>query len=163
GPVPIVGLVFRGVPHGHPDDVPLQLLMASIGGGESSRAYVDLVRRKELAVVALGGAFALERAGLAGLGAGTEPMGYDLHKPLAARWEEVDNVLSEGVADEELERVRNSYARNSVTELLTVASKASALGEAALLGGDAQLANTLLDRVRAVTTADLQRVAKQYL
>lgn len=163
GPLPIVGLLFRGVPKGHPDDVPLQLLLAAMAGGESSRAYVDLVRRKELAVAAIGGAFSLERAGLAALAALTEPMGYDLDETTAALWEEIDHVLSGGIADEELERVRNGYARESVTELLTVASKASALGEAALLGGDAQLANTLLDRVRAVTPADLLRVAKEYL
>jgi predicted Zn-dependent peptidase len=53
GPVPIAGLVFRAVPEGDPDAVPLDMLMQVLGGGESSRVYIDLVRRKEIAVAGM--------------------------------------------------------------------------------------------------------------
>ncbi|MCB9916694.1 MAG: insulinase family protein, partial [Planctomycetes bacterium] len=56
GPAPVGGIVFLTVPAGHPDALPLQMLMQILGGGESSRTYLSLVRRKEVAEIAGGGA-----------------------------------------------------------------------------------------------------------
>ncbi|MHC4846702.1 MAG: M16 family metallopeptidase, partial [Planctomycetota bacterium] len=65
GPVPIAGVSFQAVPDGHPDAVALNLLMSIIGGGESSRLYIDMVRRKEVAVMGMGLYAGLEQAGFA--------------------------------------------------------------------------------------------------
>jgi zinc protease len=162
GPVPIAGIAFRTVPQGHPDAVALELLMSILGGGESSRVYVDLVRRKEVAVVGAGMYVGFEQAGFAGLIGVLMPLG-DTDPVVAALWEQAEKVKAEGVTDEELAKARKQALRADVTQLLSVASKASSLGEAATLYGDTQEANERIRRMETVTAADLQRVAQQYL
>jgi zinc protease len=162
GPVPIVAQVFRTVPEAHPDAPALDLLMAILGGGESSRLYLDLVKKDEMAQMAMAMHFTLEQDGLAILAAVLGPLG-NKEKAMAALADEVKRVREAPVAAEELEKVKNTALAGVVTETLTVAGKASALGEAALLRGDANDVNTALDRIRAVTVEDIQRVAKTYL
>ncbi len=162
GPVPIAGLAFRAVPEGHADALPLELLMSILGGGESSRVYVDLVRRKEIAVAGMGLYIGLEQAGFAALVGLTMPFG-DTGKVLAALHEQVALVREAGVTEDELAKVRKQMIRADVTAGLTIESKASALGQAATLWGDTQLANERIAQMSAITTADLQRVAQTYL
>ncbi len=162
GPVPIAALAFRGVPQGHDDALPLDMLMQILGGGESSRVYVDVVRRKDAAAMALGIYIGMEQAGFAALAGIAMPFG-DTDKIMDALWEQVELVKKDGVTDAELAKVRNQIARSQVTEALTVASKANLLGSAHVLEGDAQRANTYFNRVRTVTADDLKRVANTYL
>jgi zinc protease len=77
--------------------------------------------------------------------------------------EQVKAVREKPVAPEELEKAKNNAMSRVVSETLTVSGKASALGEAALLRGDPDYVNIALDRIRAVTALDLQRVASTYL
>lgn len=162
GPVPLAGIVFETVPKGHPDALPLEMLVSVLGGGESSRLYLDLVRRKQVAAFGGGGAVGFEQAGLAILGGVAKPFG-DVDAIVAATWDAIAAVREDGVTEDELAKVAANLHRDDVTESLSVASKASALGEAAVLLGDAQLVNTRAERVRAVTVDDLRRVANAYL
>jgi zinc protease len=164
GPVPIAGLAFRAVPEGHPDAVALEMLMQILGGGESSRVYIDLVRRKEVAMMGVGMYAGLEQAGFAALVGITQPAPFG--KPdqvIDALWEVVDRVRTEGVTEEELAKVRKQVRAADVTSSLTVASKASALGQAAVLYGDTQEANERVRRMEAVTREEIGRVARTYL
>lgn len=162
GPVPIAGIAFRAVPDGHPDATALTLLMSILGGGESSRLYIDLVRRKDIAVAGLGLYAGLEQAGFAALVGIAMPFG-DTEPIIDAIWEQVEKVKADGVTEAELAKVRKQTMRAEVTQSLTVASKASALGAAATLYGDAQEANERVRRVAEVGVEDLARVANTYL
>ncbi len=162
GPVPVAGIAFRAVPDGHPDAVALTLLMSILGGGESSRVYIDLVRRRDIAVAGMGLFLGLEQAGFAALVGVTMPFG-DTGGVLEALWEQVELVKAQGVTEEELAKARKQALAADVAEMQTVASKANALGQAATLFGDAQEANVRIRRMETVTAADLQRVAQAYL
>jgi zinc protease len=162
GPVPIAGIAFQAVPDGHPDAVALNLLMSIIGGGESSRLYIDMVRRKEVAVMGMGMYAGLEQAGFAALVGITMPLG-DTDPIIDAIWEQIELVKAEGVTEDELAKVRKQVMRADVTESLTIASKAGALGQAAVLYGDTQEANERIRRMEQVGIEDLQRVANTYL
>jgi len=162
GPVPVVALAFRTVPKGHPDEAALDLLLAILGDGESSRLYLDLVKERQIAQLAMARHFTLEQDGLAGMGAVLGPFG-DKKKAMDALKEHVRLVREKPVTPEELEKVRNNALKAAVTGTLTVAGKASALGEATLLRGDPNDVNLALDRIRAVKIEDIERVAKTYL
>lgn len=162
GPVPIAGIGFRSVPEGHVDAIGLDLLMNILGGGESSRIYLDLVRRKEKAVEALGAYVGFEQAGFAVLAGVTLPFG-DTDGVLSGCWEQVEKIKAEGVTGDELAKARKQALRGDVTTLLSVASKANVLGQAATLFGDAQEANARIRRMETITAADLQRIAQTYL
>jgi len=164
GPVPLAGLVYRGPPVGHPDAVGLDMLVQILAGGESSRVYVDAVRRERVAMVALGAYVGLEDAGLVIVGGASRPGPFaDTDGLIASIREQVARVREEGVTEAELEKARNQALAAAVSESLTVDSKASALGRAAVLLGDAQEANRRLERVRAVTTDELHHLAETWL
>jgi len=162
GPVPFVGYIYRGVPQEHDDALPLEMLMNILGGGESSRLYKDLVKERQIAQVAVAGAFALEDDGLAAVGAAIMPWG-NKQKVLDAMREHVEKIKSEPVTQRELEKVRNQLLSQEVMNALTVANKARLLGQYEVLQGGADKANERLAQIRAVTTDDLLRVAKIYL
>ncbi len=162
GPAPILGLMYRGVPQSHDDALPLEMLMAIIGGGESSRLHKDLVKEKQIAQFAVAGAFSMEDDGIAGAGAVIMPWG-NRQKVVDALREHIDKVRNEPVTQRELDKVRNQLLSQEVTNALTVESKAGLLGRYEVLEGGADKANERLAKIRAVTTDDLLRVAKVYL
>ncbi len=162
-PAPLVGLLFRTVPLGHPDAIPLQLLGTILGGGQSSRLYRELVAEKELAVMAAAGAWALEQDAIFAAGAVLQPFGGDPAKVLAALEAQLERVRTEPVTEPELTKARNQMLKGVVEQNLTIVSKASALGSAAVLEGNAARVNERLAAIRRVTPDDLQRCAKTYL
>lgn len=161
-PAPIVGVLYRGVPVGDDDYLALQLLGTILGGGESSRVYRDLVAERRLAVMAVGGAFALEQDGFVGAGAVLSPLGGKLDQVQEALRTHLEKLRTEPVTEEELTKARNQMLRGQVTETLTVVSKAQALGGAAVLEHDPARLNSRMEKIRKLTTADLQKVAQKY-
>ncbi len=163
GPAPIVGLAYHTVPAGHADELPLSMLGQVLGQGDSSRLSRDLVHERELAMFAMAGAFTLEQDGLFVAGAVLPVMGGKPDQVLAALREHIARIQKDGVTEIELDKARNGALRDAVAAQRYIAAKASALGEAAVVEGDVERVNTKFDEIRAVTAADLQRVAKTYL
>ena len=63
----------------------------------------------------------------------------------------------------ELEKAKNQIVTSQLRQRETSLGKSQALGRAAVLLGDPNRVNTELNRLQAVTAADVQRVAKKYL
>ncbi len=162
GPLPVLGVAYMTVPESHPDSLPLEILMGVLGGGESSRLYVDIVKDKKIAQVALGAAFGFENAGMAAAGGVLLPFGKKKELMATIR-EHIDRIRTEGVTADEMEKMKNQLRRGEVQGAMTVASKAGLLGKYAVLWGDADRINRRLDEIDAVTLDDVQRVAKKYL
>ena len=162
GPIPVVGMVYRAVPKGHPDTEALEMLMRVLGGGESSRLYRDLVKERQLCQMAMAATFALEDDGLMGAGAAIMPW-KNRDQILGEIAKHLQKLIDEPITERELTKVKNQLSREVVTGALTVENKANLLGEAALLEGDPDRVNQRLARIQAVTADDIQRVAKTYL
>lgn len=162
-PAPIVGILYRGVAVASDDGVPLRMLGAILGGGDSSRLHRKLVAESRVAVMALSIPFSLEADGIFAAAAVLAPIGGDTKTATAALQSEIERIRSEPVSEGELTKARNQMLAGLVTQNLTVVSKASALGQAAVLEGSTARVNGMLEQVRKVTTADLQRVAQKYL
>jgi zinc protease len=162
GPMKLVGFAYRGVPLAHPDAPALDVLTQVLGGGESSRAYVDLVKEKEVAIAALAGAFSLELDGVVGAGAAVAPFG-DVEPALKAVSKQIEKIKVEPITEEELAKAKQQLLKGQVAEAATVASKAQLLGTYAVLYKDLPRVNKRAEEVEAVTVADVQRVAQKYL
>ena len=162
-PAPIMGLIYRGVPLRHPDYTTLQLMATILGGGESSRLYRRVVADDESAVMAAAMAFSVEQNGIIAAGGVMSPFGGDADELEKTLREEIERMRTEPISEKELTKAKNQMLKGLVTQNLNVVSKARALGSAAVLEGDVSTVNDQLDRIRAVTVADIQRVAKQYL
>lgn len=162
-PAPIVGILYRGVPIASEDGVPLRMLASILGGGDSSRLHRKLVADDRTAVAAMAVPFSLEVDGIMAAAAVLSPIGGDTKKAKEALLAEIERIRSQPVSEEELTKARNQMLSGLVTQNLTVVSKATALGQAAVLEGDTSHVNQMLDQVRKVTVADLQRVAQKYM
>jgi len=163
GPLPILGVVYPTVGNSHPDQLPLEILMGIVGGGESSRLYIDVVKDQKIAQIALGGALALEGGGLAGAGGILLPLVGDKTKLMKTIDKHIEQVVKKPVTAAELAKMKNQMRRSEVDGMLTVASKAGKLGQYAVLYGDTDRINRRLAEIDAVTIEDVQRVAKTYL
>jgi zinc protease len=163
GPLPVLGAIYRTVPDSHPDQLPLSILMGVIGGGESSRLYIDVVKDQKIAQLALAGAFAFESDGIAGAGGILLPLIGKKKELMQTIKKHIKKATDEPITQEELTKMKNQMRRDEVMGALTVEGKAGQLGQYAVLYGDAERINRRLDEIDAVTVEDVQRVAKKYL
>jgi predicted Zn-dependent peptidase len=159
---PQVDIAFKAVPGNTADFYALQVLSASLQSGQSSRLYQTLVKDKQL-VTNVGG-FMAERRGPGALyiSATLKPGG----KPEdveAAIYSEIARLQKEGIADWELQKAKNTTRRNFINGLQSSLSRAITIGQYTVYYNEPNLINTRLDKVTAVTKADVQRVADKYL
>ena len=159
--LPAVGLTFLAPRLADPDSDALRVADAILSAGESSRLYNALVYNQQLAAEINSSAEAREDAGLfvllAVLSEGKKPA--DAEKSLLA---EIKKLQDTPVTAAELEKAKNQIITEQLRQRETSNGKALALGEAAVLLGDAARVNTDLARLQAITAADIQRVMKKY-
>ncbi|HEX6719165.1 MAG TPA: pitrilysin family protein [Pyrinomonadaceae bacterium] len=159
--LPAVGLTYLTPRQGDPDSDVLRVADVILSGGESSRLYHSLVYTQQLAAEVNSSAETREDASLfvltAVLSEGKKP--EDAEKSLLA---EIKKLQDAPVSAAELDKAKNQIITQQLHQRETSNGKALALGEAAVLLGDANRVNSDLARLQAVTAADVQRVMKKY-
>jgi zinc protease len=159
--LPIVYLGYP-VPNQKSADAPaLEVLSVILSGGRASRLYQDLVHERQLALEAGGdysyfsidpNLFWFWATPLPGQSAET------LEKELLAHME---RLRREPVSEVELTRAKNQIESSFVFQDDSIHRRASLLARFELIGGYA-LKDAYLASMRAVTAADVQRVAAAY-
>jgi zinc protease len=160
-PLPAIAETFLAVPEADEDAFALTVAQAILGGGESSRLYQSLVYKKQIAQEANVNADLREDAGmftfLIVLASEKKPAEVE-----AALNEEIKRMQDEAVTAAELDKAKNQLVTAQLLELETNNGKAQALGKAAVILGDPNRINTDIQKLQAVTAADVQRVMKKY-
>jgi len=160
-PLKGVGITYL-VPSEKSEDA-ASLMMAAIilSQGRSSRFYQSLVYQQQVAQSASARDDLREDAGLFDLVAfvanGKKP--EDAESSLRA---EIKKLQDTPVSAAELEKARNLIVTSQLRQRETNLGRGQALGRAAVLLGDPNRVNTDLEKLQAVTAADVQRVAKKY-
>ncbi len=159
--LPIVYLAWH-VPNQQSNDAPaLEVLSTVLSGGRASRLYRSLIYERQLALEAGGdySYFSLD-PNLFWFWATAMPgqTPETLEKELLA---EMERLKQEPVTDEELQRAKNQIEASFVFQQDSVYRRASLLARFETIGGY-RLLEAFVPRIRAVTAADLQRVAGQY-
>jgi zinc protease len=156
-------LQSHGIPQaGHPDAYALSLLASILGSGESSRLHQRLVKQEKAALQVSSSANVRRGPGVFVIfSIANQGVGVDRLETLAG--EEIEKVRRNGVTPAELEKARNQYRARTVRGRQTALGKAEALQYFAHFHGDPAAIRTDLERYMAVTPADIQRVARQYL
>ncbi len=157
-----VGIFFRVPGHDHHDHAALELAGILIGQGPGSRLATE-VRGSGAAVATQGGLLGDRRGPeLFGLFAVAAP-GVTADS-LAARLAAVARWTGSGtLTDADLRRARNIYRAAMITDRERPEDWAHQLEHAALFHGGVNDVDRDLERVQAVTLADLQRVAGRWL
>ncbi|MBF0262537.1 MAG: insulinase family protein [Magnetococcales bacterium] len=146
------------------DAMALDILAAVLGGGNTSRLHNRLIREQALAVSAScsysGHALSWEQFSLSAM----PKAGTDLKAIEAAMFTEVERLQKEPVPARELEKAQNGLIAERVYTMDSIDHIAWVIGRMSLNGVNWRVMfDDYPARVRAVTSADLQRVATRYL
>ena len=76
---------------------------------------------------------------------------------------EIEKILKDGVTQAELEKAKTRFLTEKLMERETVNGKASALGQAVVVYGDAIRVNTDLAKLQAVTADQIKDVMNKYI
>lgn len=146
----------------HPDAYALEVLTQVLSSGKSSRLSRVLTDEKELALQVFSFPFSLEDEGLF-IVLGMPQVGTDLADLEEGIQTEVQRMIDEPITYQQLQKVKNQIETDFVRNFSSVARIAESLANYEVYYGDADLINTEIERYMAVTAADIQRVAAQYL
>jgi zinc protease len=160
--LPLVGYVYRAPPQRDDDTPALDLLTSVLGNGESSRLNHSLVRESRAAVFATGIERGSRESGEVVLYA-VANQGVSAARVDSLLNAAVDQVRNDTVASGELAKAKNQYRSDEIRSRQTTMGVAEELQSALWYDGSLADANTDVTRHLAVTTADLQRVARKYL
>ncbi len=159
--LPIVYLGYH-VPTQQSNDAPaLEMLSTILSGGRASRLYKTLVYERQLALEAGGDYSYFSFDPNLFWFWGTPMPGQTPETMEKALVAEMERFKKEPVTEEELTRAKNQIESAFVFQEDSVHRRATLLARFELIGGYA-LMNQYVDRVRAVTAADVTRVAQAY-
>jgi len=161
-PLPALAITWLIPPASSADAEPLKLLEAVLGSGESSRLYQSLVYRQQLVQDVSASADLRESTGIFYI-VTTLASGKTIAEVEKALQAEVRKVMDGPVAPAELEKAKNFVITAALRRAETNLGKGSTIRDAVVYQHDASYANRRLDRLQAVTAADVQRVAKKVL
>ena len=159
--LPIVYLAWH-VPNQKSDDASaLELLSTILAGGRASRLYRDLVYQRQLALEA-GGDYSYFSVDPNLFWFWATPMpGQTPEKLEAELLAHMERLKTEPVTEEELSRAKNQIEAAFVYQEDSIHQRASMLARFELIGGFA-LKESFVAKIRAVTAADLTRVARTW-
>ena len=159
--LPIVNIAWHVPNHTSADAPALEVLSTVLSEGRASRLYRRLVYEKRM-VLGAGGEYSYSSIDPSLFWFYATPLpGQPPEAVEQALMAEVERLKQEPVPMEELERARNQLEAAFVWQQDSVFSRASVLGRFEILGSW-RLLDDYLPRMRAVTPADLQRVARTY-
>jgi predicted Zn-dependent peptidase len=153
-----ITLAFPGLPYGDERRFALQLLSLILGGGMSSRLWQEVREKRGLCY------------SVYSYGAGHEDTGlFAIYTALGRETEEqalrsiravVDELVQNGVTEEELSRAREQSKASVLMGLESTQSRMSHLGRSALLTGRVLSPDEIIAAYDAVTREDLLTLAR---
>ena len=159
---PLIGVAWHAPAPGHPDGYALDALGEILSAGRTSRLQRSLVYEAQEAISAYGGYWELERAGLFYAGAGVRP-GVDPGRVERGLLAEVEALRAAPPSAGELEKAKRGLEVSLIGSLGTAHALGSRNADDTLTFGRIRSLDERLSGIRAVTAADVQRVAQGYL
>ncbi|MEE3719211.1 pitrilysin family protein [Tumidithrix elongata RA019] len=145
----------------HPDVPAIDVMDSVLTSGRGSRLYQALVQTG-LASGVSGNASTMIDPGWYMFGA-TPAQGKTLPEIDQLLLAEVAKLQSEGITEAELDRAKTQIRANYILGNRDISSQATQLGYNQIVAGDYRFSDRYLTNIDKVTTADVQRVTKQYL
>ncbi|MFO0698509.1 MAG: insulinase family protein [Nitrospira sp.] len=154
---------FRIPNYSSDDSYALDLLESILSQGKSSRLYQNVVYEQKLAL-AVGAEYSLLQTdpGLFYFYALVNP-GAKVEAVEEALQREVTRLQNDPPSELELQRAKNQIEASRVFEQDSNFRHAMLMGQAETVGAGWRRINQFVERIRAVTAQDIQRVAKLYL
>ena len=142
----------------------LEVLSGVLSGNSAARLNQKLVRETQLAIDASAGYDLMSRGHLSLFELdGTPSEGKTVHELETALLQQVEKIKESGVTAAELERVKAGVIAADVYQRDSMASQASQLGAVESIGFSWKVLQDYPAKLRAVTSEQIQAVAKKYL
>lgn len=152
---------WMGVASGDGDSEALQVGLAILAGGRTSRLYRELVEKGE-AVSVYGYSMEMEAPGMLMVSASPSE-GVSIEELQLAALSVVDRFVKEGPSEDELSRAKNMIAADAIFSRDNQMGMASWYGEQLTAGLPLAYIESWEDRVRAVSAADVKLALNRYL
>ncbi len=148
----------------HPDHAALSVLESVLSDGRTSRLHRSIVEKQQIGVEAWAESTAPGERDPNLFVLGGEPRAphttADMEKALLA---EIERIKTEGPTDVELKRVKTNLEASVIRSMSSNAGLANELAYFESVAGDWHYVIDLIEGIRAVTAADVTRVARTYL
>jgi predicted Zn-dependent peptidase len=154
-------LGVRGLPTDHPDRYAMQVLAAILGGGMSSRLFIEVRERHGLAYYVFAHHQAYDDAGTLFSQAGVDTERIDL--AITTILGEFRKLAAEPVAEDELRRVKNYLKGRLVLQLEDPRGLITFGLRREVLEDRVAEPDEVLAGIEAVTGADVQRLARELI
>jgi zinc protease len=160
-PFPAVAITYLAPPSKSADVPALRVAETILSGGESSRLYQEMVYRQQIAQEAsFSTDIRVDKGLLYFMAIASEDNKPEaLEKSLLA---ELKKIQDAPVTAKELEKAKNQLIMRKLKELETNDGKAIAIERAVAYQGDPKAINSDIQKLQAVTAADVQRAMKTY-
>ncbi|HEY6271675.1 MAG TPA: pitrilysin family protein [Terriglobales bacterium] len=159
--LPAVVEGFHMPADGTPDAYPLRLAAKILSTGESSRIYRRLVYDKQMALEADSEGNFTEDPNLFFVFAVLDG-DYTPARAEAELESLLEDLRNHPVSEQELDKAKNEILNEFIVDRQSVQTRAEELGYDAVVLKDPELVNTEVERFLAVTSADIQHVARTY-
>lgn len=145
-----------------PDQAVYEVIAAILSDGRASRLYKSMVEQQQLALVAEGfNGFPADKYPNMMLFYAMSAPNVSLDAVAKALNQEIERLKTEPVSEAELQRAKNQLRAGILRSLDSNLGMAQALVEYQVKTGDWRNLFEQVDRIDAVTTEDIQRVARQ--
>ena len=152
-----------GISRSNPDRYAIELMDYILGGSGFSSRVVERVRAEEGLAYSVGTAYPTTSRDISLFRATLQTKNENVPRAVAVILEEMARIQRQPVTEEELDRAKEAIINSFVFRFT---SRFSTVVSLLMLEFDEyppDYYETLLDRYRAVTSAEIQRVARQYL
>ena len=154
-----LALSLRAFPRLDPDRFALKLMNDVLGGGMTSRLFVEIREKRGLAYSVGSGVSAFDDTGQLGISAGVTA--EHVLETIEVAIHELQRIADEPVQEEELERVREHAIGSFRLSLDSASGWCHRAGGMLLSRGEIEPVEEAIAGLEAVTTADVQRAARR--
>jgi zinc protease len=141
----------------------LEILAGVLDGNESARLNKHLVREQQIASSAGAGYDSTGRGPSIFTLEATPSSGKSVQEIEAALRKEIDQLVKDGINQDELKRVKAQVTAGEVYKLDSLFYQAMQIGQMESIGLGHQAIKVMLDKLQLVTAEQVQQVAKEFL
>lgn len=150
---------FPGLHSNDKDRYALSVLLNILGGGMSSRLFVEVREKQGLAYMVNAGATSFRDVGVVSIQAGLDPS--RLGKAVAVIKSELEKIKKAGVSTKELIDAKNNIAGRTELSMENSSSQAQWFAKQFLFADKIQTYEQVTKKIKKVTAADVKRMANK--
>jgi zinc protease len=141
----------------------LRMLSGVLDGGYSARIETEMVRKQQIAASAGAGYGGFSQGDTLFYLSGVPANEYSIEQLEQAFEEQIKRLQTELANADELERVKAQIISGIVYQQDSISSQANQIGRMEAIGRSWQEADTMADKLAAITPEQIQAVARKYL